>query len=337
MTTTSAPPDSTGKAAANRPAGRGRGATAADAAVRFTLPIMVIAVVLVATVSTSGFLTLDNLRAILINTSIVGIAAVAMTPVTLSGNFFSLGVSQSTMLSAVIFLLLVGQGWTPALAIIAALLSLIIVGIVQGALVSTGLNPIVTTLAAGSVIYGLVTLASGGAVITAKGAHISGLAQGKLLGLPLPVYVFIVYTLVTWFVVDRTTVGRRIILVGTNRAAAATSGISARWITVWAFVSLSIGVGVAGVLSAAQLGQITSNDLSTLTIDAVAAILVGGTSVAGGEGSPVRTAFGALIIVILSNVMLLHGFSTGIRAAGEGVLVVAVVCLLHVLRRKVAR
>jgi ribose/xylose/arabinose/galactoside ABC-type transport system permease subunit len=100
---------------------------------------------------------------------------------------------------------------------------------------------------------------------------------------------------------------------------------------------MSIGIAIAGILSAAQLRQIQSNDLSTLTMDVIAAVLVGGSAIAGGEGSPLRSALGALLIVVLSNVMLLLGLPTGVRLLGVGLLVVIVVSVLHVLRKVTAR
>lgn len=304
---------------------------------RWGLPILLVVLVVVATITTGDFMTFDNIRAILINTAIVGIVAVGMTPVTLSGNFFSLGAGQSTMLAATVFLVIVGAGSPVALAALVAIVVLVAVGIVQALVVAAGLNPVITTLAVGSIIYGLVTFATGGSVVTAQGADIGWLATGSFLGLPLPVYVFFVFTLIVWFLVDRTVAGRRITLVGSNRESARISGINVRTTTIWAFVMMSLGMGIAGVLSAAQLGQVTSGDLTSLTIDTVAAVLVGGTAIQGGEGSPIRSAVGALIIVILGNVMLLHGLPTGLRMLGVGALVVVVVSVLHVLRKVAAR
>lgn len=304
---------------------------------RWGLPLLLLILVIVASVSTSDFLTFDNLRAILINTAIVGIVAVGMTPVTLSGNFFSLGAAQSTMLATTVFLVIAATGAPVPLGMFAAVVVLVAVGVVQALVVAAGLNPVITTLAVGSIIYGIVTFATGGSVVTANGADIGWLAKGSFLGLPLPVYVFFAFTALIWFFVDRTVAGRRITLVGSNRESARTSGISVRSTTIWAFLLMSVGMAVAGVLSAAQLGQVTSNDLSSLTIDTVAAVLVGGTAIQGGEGSPIRSAIGALIIVILGNVMLLHGLPTGLRMLGVGTLVVVVVSVLHVLRKVAAR
>ena len=96
---------------------------------------------------------------------------------------------------------------------------------------------------------------------------------------------------------------------------------------------MSLGIAIAGILSAAQFGQAASKDFGSLSIDAVAAVLVGGTAIQGGDGSPIRSAIGALIIVILGNIMLLQGLSTGMRTVFVGTLVAIVVCVLHMLRK----
>lgn len=303
---------------------------------RFAMPIVLIALVAVSAASTPSFLTFANGRAVLLNASITGIAAVGMTEMTLSGNMFSLGAGQSAMLASILFVALPGAGVPPLVAGIVAVLALVVLGLLQAFVVAAGLNPVVTTLATGTIVLGVVTVATGGGVIATPDS-VGWLATGALFGVSLPVYVFVIATLLTWFVHDRTIAGRHIVLLGANRAAAITSGLSARGITIVAFTIMSIAFAVAGILSAAELGQVTSNNLSTLTVDSVAAVLVGGTAIQGGQGSPVRTAAGAIIIVVLQNVMVLHGLSSGIRSFGEGVLALGIVLVLHVARKAQVR
>lgn len=299
----------------------------------WSMPILFVVLIVVAAATTPQFLSFGNLRAILLNTAVTGIVAVGMTPVILSGNFFSLAAGQSTVLATIVFLSLAASGFPLGVAALAAVALLVAVGVAQAFVVAAGLNPVVTTLATGTVIFGLLSAATGGAVVTATNADIGWIATAGFLGLPLPIYVFVVFTVLVWLFVERTTPGRRIMLLGSNRETAKVSGISVRSTTIWAFVVMSIGMALGGIVSAGELGQATSNDLSSLTIDAVAAVLVGGAAIQGGEGSPVRSALGAIIIVILSNVMLLHGFPTGVRTLGEGILVVIVVSVLHLLRK----
>jgi ribose transport system permease protein len=297
------------------------------------LPLLLVLVIVVAAFTTPSFFNLNNARAVLINSSVVGILAVGMTPITLSGNFVSLGGQGTVVLATMTLLALLGNGLPIWLAIIAVLLLQIVVAIAQGAIVSAGLNPVITTLAAGSVIYGILTVITKSSVVTAPRSSIRNFGTTIFLGLPLPVYLFIIYTLVMWFVVSRTGLGRRTTLVGANPLTAAVSGISARSITIWAFVSFGIAATLTGIIEAAELGQVTSSDLSNVTIEIVAAVLVGGVSIKGGEGSPLNSALGAVLITIFENVMLLQGIGVGVRSTFVGLLVVVVVSVLHVMRR----
>lgn len=303
---------------------------------RWALPIIFGAVIALAWLTTPGFGTLDNLRAVLVNTSIIGIAAVGMTAITLSGNIFSLGVGPSAMLGSMVFMAVAANG-QPVLGVMGALVLMLVIGLVQSLIVAAGLNPVVTTLAVGAIIFGAVSGLTQGQVLSVPGGTIDWIAGTPLLTIPLPVWIFAAFTLVVQLLLDFTTAGRRLVLVGANRQAAVVSGISVRSATIWAFTVMSVGLAIVGVVSASQLGQVTPDNLSSLTVDAVAALLVGGTAVTGGEGSAVRSAAGAIIIVILQNVMLLQGWSSGARVFGEGLLVIAVVAVLHLARKAAAR
>ena len=302
---------------------------------RFSTALIVGAVaigVIIAVALTPGFLTVDNVRAILRNASIVGIAAVGMTPITLSGNFISLGTQQSAMAASVVFVALVGNGLAPALAIVIVVVALLVVGAIQGAVVAAGLNPVITTLAAGAIIFGVVADATNGQVVSI-GDHPVSWGNGSVAGIPVEVLVFALVTVVVGLLVSGTVAGREVTLCGANKETAIASGISYRRVTLWAFMIFSGALAIAGVLAGAGFGQATIQSLNTLTVDALAAILVGGTAIAGGYGSPWRSAAGALLIAVITNVMILNNFSIGGRLAVEGAVVVVVVVLLEFLRR----
>jgi ribose transport system permease protein len=291
------------------------------------------AVIVIAMAVTPSFVTVDNLRAILRNAAIVGIVAVGMTPITLSGNFVSLALSQSAMLAMVTFVALVGAGWPQAAVILLVIVLLVAVGILQGAVVAAGLNPIITTLAAGAIIFGVVSEATGGGIVRA-GTGFVAWGSGTVAGVPIQVLVFVVFTALVTLLMSRTVIGRETTLVGANRATASISGISFTRVTMIAFAILSVGLALAGVLNGAAFAQATAVSFPDLTIDAIAALLVGGTAIQGGRGSPLHSAGGAVMIAVISNMMVLNDFSTGGRLAVQGAVVVAAVVLLHLLRRQ---
>lgn len=282
---------------------------------------------------TPHFVSASNFEAILRNTALVGIVAVAMTPITLSGNFVSLGISQSAMAGMLGFIFLISHGWAQPLAMLVVVGGLVAIGVAQGAIVSAGLNPVLTTLAAGAIIFGIVAELTEGRVIR-MGERRVGWGDAQVVGVPIEVIVFLIATVVVTLIVTKTVIGRQTVLTGANRDAAAISGISFRVVTIIAFTIFSVGLAVAGILNAAGFGQGEINSLQPLTIDSIAALLVGGVAITGGEGTPLRAALGALLIAVISNVMVLNDFSTGGRLAVQGGVVVVVVVLLEFLRRR---
>lgn len=320
-------------AAAARWAPVGRRANVSRLVAQYALPILIVAVVLIAAITTPGFAEPTNFRAILINTAITGIAAVGMTAVTLSGNFFSLGVGATVVMAGITFLSAADATGSTVLAIAITAGLVVALGVVQALIVAAGLNPVITTLAFGTIIYGAIAVWTRGEVVTAGATQVTGLATADLLGLPLPVVAFLVLTALATVLTERTVTGRQLRLVGQNREAGRTTGISVLKTTVVAFTSLSIGAALAGIFSAAQLRQMQANDLPNLTMDIIAAVLVGGAAVAGGDASPARSALGALLLVTLGNVMLLQGFAPGVRVFGVGVITVALVVTLHLIRK----
>jgi ribose/xylose/arabinose/galactoside ABC-type transport system permease subunit len=205
--------------------------------------------------------------------------------------------------------------------------------VAQGVVVAAGLNPVITTLAAGAIIFGVVADATNGGIVRV-GAHPVSWGNSTIAGVPLEVLIFALFTVAVGLFMTRSVAGRRMTLAGSNKETAEVSGISFRAVTVGAFVIFSIGLAIAGVLTGAGFGQATIQSLGTLTIDALAAILVGGTAIVGGYGSPWRSAGGAVLIAVIANVMVLNDFSTGGRLAVQGAVVVVVVILLEILRRR---
>lgn len=300
----------------------------------FAIVIAAVAVVvLAAAFLTPSFLTVDNVRAILRNAAIVGIVAVGMTPVTLSGNFVSLGITQSAMLAMVSFVAMLGAGWGVVPAIVAVIVLLVAVGVLQGAIIAAGLNPVITTLAAGAIIFGVVSELTRGGIVRA-GQNAINWDDAYVAGIPVEVLIFILFTALLTFVMQRTVTGRETTLIGANRATAEISGISFTRVTILAFAIFSVGLALAGILNGAAFGQATAVSFPGLTVDAIAAVLVGGTAIQGGRGSPLRSAGGAILIAVISNMMVLNNFSTGGRLAVQGGVVVVIVVLLDLLWRR---
>jgi ribose/xylose/arabinose/galactoside ABC-type transport system permease subunit len=294
---------------------------------------LIVLIFIVASLTVPDFAKFTTIRAILLQTAITGIIAVGMTAVTLSGNLFSLGVTASTVASGVVYIWVGQATGSMYVAAVVAIAFAVVIGAIQGFVVGLGLNAVIVTLAAGSLVYGLFAILTKGTVVQADGVALEGFATFDILGIPLPVVIFVVFTAIAWFLTEHTLIGRRVHLLGANKNTAKNSGISSMGTTIWAFVAFSLGIGVAAVLQTSQMHQIQADNLPELTMDVVAAVLVGGTAVTGGDGSPVRSAIGALFIATTIQVMVLASVPESIRYFVLGVVVVALVVTLHLLRK----
>lgn len=306
---------------------------AADGVRAWALPILIVGVYVIASLLVPRFFTIETIRAILLATSITGILAAGMTALTLSGNLFSLGVTASTVFSGVVYLWVGGATGSIFVGAAAAIAAALALGLIQGYIVGLGLNPVVVTLAAGAIIYGATAILTRGEVVAATSNDLGVFATFSIWGVPLPVIVLIVFTAVAWFLTEHTLIGRNVHLLGANRHTARNSGISPMATTIWAFLAFSVGIGVAAVLQVAQTLQVQADNFPELTMNVVAAVLIGGTAVTGGDGSPVRSVIGALFIATITQIMVLIGIPQGTRYFVLGVVVVALVVTLHLLRK----
>jgi ribose transport system permease protein len=299
-----------------------------------SVTIALVAVLAAGGLTTPEFLTVDNVLIVVRAASITGIVALGMTFVTLSGNFFSLSVEQTAALCSIIFAEGLAHGFGLGSSLILALLASVLMGIGQGLVVAAGLNPIVTTLGAGAALYGLAAVVTHNEVVNFSSSSADWLGRARPLGVPTQSWAFVILTALATFVLIRTRFGRQIYLVGTNRAAARASGLSVGKATVLAFMLSSLAAGIAGVFTAAQVTQAPLTQFNGLNIDVIAAVLVGGTALQGGEGSTLRSALGAVFIALLANFMLLRQTDFGMRTLVTGLIVVVATSAFHLLRTR---
>ncbi|MFD9663699.1 ABC transporter permease [Rhodococcus sp. NPDC059968] len=290
--------------------------------------------IIVAGLTNEAFLTTANALAILRSAALTGIVALGATFITVAGRFFSLALGQTAVFGGVTFALLMSHSVPFALAVVATLIVTLMLGAVQGALVSMGANPIVTTLGAGALLAGLAGLATGGKNVRIDNTSVEWWGNARPLGVPTQTWAFLILIVVAWFVMSKTRFGRQTVVTGANRATAISSGIAVWKVTTVVFVVASVAAGIVGIFGAAQFSQARISEFSGLDFDVVAAILIGGTAIQGGQGSPTRTALGAVFIAMLQNYMLLLGWSFGIRTTIMGAFILIVVVSFPLVRRR---
>jgi ribose/xylose/arabinose/galactoside ABC-type transport system permease subunit len=301
---------------------------------QFSPLIPVVAIGLIAAVSVRGFATAPNLIAVVQASAITGIAAIGTAAITISGRFVSLAVEQQAMTAAFVFAAMILAGQPLVVALLAVFAIAALLGFVQGYLISRGLNPIVTTLAFGSVLFGVVVWLADNRTLTLADNPMANIGGGLTFGIPNQALIFLVVLAIgTWFL-SRTTLGRQIVLTGANTKAAELIGIPTRKIIIIAFIIASLLAALAGVLVVGQVSQAKSDMFDGLTIDVVAAILVGGIAIQGGEGQLWRAGLGAIVLTMLGNIMLLLGIDAGMRELAKGILAGAVLLTITLMKER---
>ncbi len=293
---------------------------------------VILILIVIAGITTPGFTTVENLLVIVRAASITGIVALGMAFVTISGNLFAVSAAELAALLAVAFAAFMAHSWGLAISLLATLGCAILAGAIQGVVIAVIGNPVVTTIAFGAVFRGLAAFFSGNAIIH-LGTHAADwIGTGRPLGIPTQSWAFVILAVAGHFVLRRARLGRLIVLSGASREAAVASGLHVGVITTIAMILLALGAAVAGIFTTAQFANAKPDLFATLDIDCIAAVLVGGISLRGGQGSPLQAALGAIVIVLLQNFMILHDCSTGLRLAVVGALVVVSTSGFHLLQ-----
>lgn len=277
------------------------------------VPGILLALVIYLSMSNEFFLTPANVENIFIQASILAIVAFGVTFVVLAGEF-DLSVGSGVALVSVVSAMVMRDTGSIALGVIAAL------GV--GALVGAINGLVVTRLEVPSFIatLGMLTVASGVALNLADGEVITGvpralgdLADEKLLGVNYVIWLVFAVFAVLYFIQSQTTFGIRVFATGGNRDAARLSGISVDRIRLACFVLSGLAVAIAGVALTARVESGQPNGGALLELDAVAAIVIGGTSLLGGRGSVVGTLWGVLFIATLRNGLDLEGVGNDLK------------------------
>jgi ribose transport system permease protein len=199
-------------------------------------------------------------------------------------------------------------------------------GIFNGLVVTYGkLPPFIATLATMSIGRGLLLIYTNGAPIWGLPDSFEFLGQGYILGIPTPLIVIILATLCVWFIQSYTTFGRSVYATGGNIQAAYASGIKVKLILISVFALSSFFAAFGGMLMTSRLGSAQPNAGQGYELDAIAAVVVGGTSLFGGEGWVIGTLLGGLLMGILNNGMAIMNVSPYVQQVVKGLVILVAV------------
>jgi len=303
---------------------------------------LVIALVILGAVGaiTAGdrFTSVDNLMTILRLASVIGVVAVGMTFV-ITGGGIDLSVGAVLALASVWATTTGTQAMADDIGWIAMVFAALVVGtgcgLINGVLIAYGnVVAFIATLAMLASARGLAEIISDRRTQIIQNQGFLDLFRSEPLGIPFIVIVFGLVALGGWFLLNRTTFGRRTFAVGGNSEAARLAGIKVQRHTVYLYALLGLCAGIAAVMLMSRTTTGSSTHGILYELDAIAAVVIGGTLLSGGRGTVIGTLFGVLIFTVLTNVFTLNNLSTSAQAVAKGVIIVVAVLLQQRIARR---
>jgi ribose transport system permease protein len=321
--------------AASEPSSKGprRGSLLAGSAGRNLGLVIALLLLCVVGAITAGdrFASIDNLMTILRFAAVIGVVSVGMTFV-IGGGGIDLSVGAIVALSSVWATTLATQTMAADTHWILMVFTALAVGagcgLVNGVLIAYGrIAPFIATLAMLAAARGLAEIIAQRRTQIVTNRAFIDFFGGSWLGVPVLVVIFVLVAVLGWVLLNRTTFGRRTLAVGGNAEAARLAGIKVQRQTAYLYILLGLACGLAAVMLMARTTTGTSTHGQLYELDAIAAVVIGGTLLSGGRATIVGTVFGVLIFATLTNVFTLNNLDTSTQAVAKGVIIVAAVLL----------
>lgn len=294
--------------------------------------VFLILIIVALAVSSGPFRSEANLSNIVNQMSMGGVAACGATLTIVAGGF---DLSQGSVYAiSAIVAVMAANTLGPLGAFALALIVGLGLGAVNGTVIAFGrVNSFIATLATSYAFIGLATIMTAGNVEESLAPHFM-VMNNDVLGLTVASWVFIVVAMLTGILLAYTRFGRGLYAIGGNPEAARLSGISIPFYRVIAFALSGGCAAIAGIIEASQTGSADASIGSTVALLAIAATVIGGTSIMGGEGAIWRAVVGALIIELIGNGFILLNINSNYESVVFGVLILTAVALDQLLRRR---
>lgn len=294
---------------------------------RLGMALVLIALVVLMAVIAPNFFSVSNLFEVARQVSVNAILAAGVTFVIITAGI-DLSVGSVLGFSALVAVYSASVGVPAPLAIVAAVLAGALIGLINGVLVARFLlASFIVTLAALTYVRGFVYVGTGGSAITAPELGFAFLGSGSIGPVPVPVIVMVLVFALGWFLLNRTAFGLRVFAVGDNPEAARLSGIPVRRVLTWVYIISGACAGLAGLILAARLQSAVPDLGVAYELNAIAAVVLGGTSLSGGKGSMSGTLIGAMIIGVLANGLILLGVPSFYQLIIQGVVIIVAVLI----------
>ncbi len=277
------------------------------------------------TASTDNFFSVMNLRNILDQQAFILIIAGFATIVMISGGFdVSLGAVY--ILAPIVALKVENATGSVLLMVLTGAAVGVAAGIVNGLIIAYGnINSFITTLATSFMLFGLAYILSDGSIITLSNMESRSFVTTRILGITAATWMALVVLIASWILLERTRFGRSIFAVGGNIEAARLSGVRVARLQIVAFTLGGFGAGLAGALNSIRTTSAQASDDFSIIFAVIAAIVVGGTSIAGGSGAIWRSVAGVFFIAVLVNGFNLNGIDPVFQRIIQGLVILLAV------------
>jgi ribose transport system permease protein len=291
------------------------------------LVLVLILLAIIGTLTSDNFLTTDNVRNILVSSSVIGVVSVGMTFVIIGGGI-DLSVGALVALASVWATTVATQDYGVLAMVMCALLVGVGAGLVNGLLIAYGrLVPFIVTLAMLVSARGLAAKMAHNRTQIVRVRSIVDIARTDVLGVPMLVIILAVVVAVGWIVLNRTTFGRRTFAIGGNPEAARLAGIDVRRHTVALYALSGLCCGIAALMLMARTTTGSSTLGNLYELDAIAAVIIGGTLLSGGKGTLIGSFLGVLVFTTITNIFILNNLATEVQNIAKGLIIVAAVLL----------
>jgi ribose transport system permease protein len=296
------------------------------------LVLALLALVIIGAITAGeNFTTFSNALVILRQASIIGVISIGMTLVIIAGGI-DLSVGSVMGLASIVATLAAIQDLADQthwiFMIVIALLVGLGAGLINGVVIAYGnVVAFMATLAMLVAARGLAEILAERRTLIVGDRGFISFMNSDFIGVDVLIWIFAIVAALGWVVLNRTTFGRRTVAIGGNREAARLAGINVKRHTMWLYAIAGLTAGIAGVMILGRTTAGSSTHGTLYELDAIAAVVVGGTLLVGGRGTITGTVFGVLIFATLTNVFVQNNLSSSVQAVAKGVIIVIAVLL----------
>jgi ribose transport system permease protein len=296
----------------------------------YSIVVVVLLIVAVCSIAAPRFLTINNMMAILRNSSIIGMIALGMTFIIITGGI-DLSGGHVLATCGTVLILLQGRSAVPIpVAILGCIGAALVIGAISGLIITkANLPPFIVTLAIGIFFRSVTMHICRGATITGRNIpEFTNIGNGSVGFVPIPLIIFLISAIVFSFVLKYTKFGSYVYAVGGNENASRYSGINVHLIKICAYILLGLCIGIAATIDMSRMAAVSATSSGNqYEFDAITAVVIGGTSLNGGRGRILGTLMGVFILGIVSNIMVMMNISPFLSGAVKGAIILIAVLL----------